>query len=182
VAEDAAGGVHDRLRSLPIPRSSVVAGRSLADVALVVWTLVVATLLGYAVGFHTHADLVDVVAAFALILVASYAFTWLFISLGLSAGNAQAAQGMSTLVVVPLTFLSSAYVPVHSMPGWMQPFAKNQPVTVVINAVRSLMLGGPHAAGVGHTTAYWVVLSLAWCAVIVVIFAGIAVVRFSRTR
>jgi ABC-type multidrug transport system permease subunit len=89
---------------------------------------------------------------------------------------------MSTLVVVPLTFLSSAYVPVASMPGWMQPVAKNQPVTVVINAVRSLMLGGPHAAGVGHTTGYWVVLSLAWCAVIVAIFAGIAIARFSRTR
>jgi ABC transporter DrrB family efflux protein len=182
VAEDAAGGVHDRLRSLPIPRSSVVAGRSLADFALVAWTLVVATLLGYAFGFRAHAALADVLAAFALILVASYASTWVFISLGLSARNAQAAQGMSTLVVVPLTFLSSAYVPVMSMPGWMQPIAKNQPVTVVINAVRSLMLGGPDAAGVGHTTGYWVVLSLVWCAVIVVIFAGIAVARFSRPR
>ncbi len=182
VAEDAASGVHDRLRSLPIPRAAVVAGRSLADGALIAWTLVVATLLGYAVGFHTHADTANVAAAFALMLVASYAFTWMFISLGLSAGNAQAAQGVATLIVIPLTFLSSSYVPVHSMPGWMQPFAKNQPITVIINAARSLMLGGPRAAGVGHTTAYWVVLSLVWCVGILVVFAGIAVARFSRPR
>ena len=182
VAEDASSGVHDRLRSLPIPRAAVVAGRSLADGALVAWTLVVSALLAYAVGFSTHADIGSVVAAFALILVAGYAFTWMFISLGLSAGNAQAAQGMSTLIVIPLTFLSGAYVPVHSMPGWMQTFAANQPVTVMINAVRSLMLGGTQAAGVGQSTAHWVVLSLAWIAGIFVVFSTIAVARFSRTR
>jgi ABC-2 type transport system permease protein len=182
VAEDAASGLHDRLRSLPIPRASVVAGRSLADGALITWTLLVATLLGYAVGFRTHAGVANVVAAFALLLAASYAFSWMFISLGLSAGNAQAAQGMSTLIVIPLTFLSSSYVPVHSMPGWMQPFAKNQPITVITNAVRSLMLGGPHAAGVGHTTGYWVALSFAWCVGILAVFTGIAVARFSRRR
>src|SRR5882724_5106468 len=82
VAEDASSGVHDRLRSLPIPRAAVVTGRSLADGALVAWTLVVSALLGYAVGFNAHADVGSVVAAFALILVAGYAFTWMFISLG----------------------------------------------------------------------------------------------------
>jgi ABC transporter DrrB family efflux protein len=182
VAEDATTGVHDRLRSLPIPRASVVTGRSIADSALVAWTLLVTAALGYAVGFRTHADVGSVALAYALMLAADYAFTWMFISLGLTAGNAQAAQGVSSILVVPLTFLSGAYVPVHSMPGWMQPFAANQPVTVIINAVRSLMLGGSHAAGVGHTTAYWVLLSLAWCAGILAVFATIAVRRFGRMR
>jgi len=182
VAEDAASGVHDRLRSLPIPRTSVMAGRSLADSALGFWTVLTTAALGVAVGFRTHGDAGSVVLAFALMLVATYAFSWLFISLGLVSANAQAAQGMSTLVVVPLTFVSSAYVPIHSMPGWMQAFASNQPVTVVINAVRSLMLGGTSAAGVGHSTAHWVTLSLVWCAGILAVFGTIAVARFARTR
>src|SRR5262249_47630041 len=112
IAEDAASGVHDRLRSLPIPRVAAVAGRSVADALLSTWVLLVTALLGFAVGFRTHADLGAVVLAFGVILLASYAFTWVFISFGLSMGNAQAAQGLATLLVVPLAFVSSAYVPV----------------------------------------------------------------------
>jgi len=182
VAEDASSGVYDRLRSLPIPRAAVMAGRSLADTSLNAWAITVTALLGVAVGFRTHADPVSIVVAFALILAAIYAFTWVFISLGLVAGNAQAAQAMATLVVVPPTFVSNAFVPIDSMPGWLQDFAANQPVSVIINAVRSLMLGGTDAAGVGHSTAYWVVLSLAWCTGIVAVFSGLAVARFARTR
>jgi ABC transporter DrrB family efflux protein len=182
VAEDAASGVHDRFRSLPIPRAAVVAGRSLADTGLTSWALLVTTLLGFAVGFRTHADVGAVVLAFTLIFLATYVFSWVFVSFGLVAGNAQAAQGMSTLLVIPLTFVSSAYVPVKSMPGWMQPIAANQPVTVMINAVRSLMLGGTHTAGVGHSTTYWVLLSLAWLAGMLAVFSCFTVARFSRTR
>jgi ABC transporter DrrB family efflux protein len=182
VAEDATSGVYDRLRSLPIPRSAVMAGRALADTALNAWGLAVTALLGFAVGFRTHADVAAVVAGFAVLLAIIFAFDWLFITLGLSSGNAQAAQALSSLVVVPLAFVSGAFVPIKSMPGWMQAFAANQPVTTMINAVRSLMLGGPHAAGVGHTTTYWVLLSLAWCAGILAVFGAATVARFGRTR
>jgi ABC-2 type transport system permease protein len=182
VAEDAASGVHDRFRSLPIPRTAVVAGRSLADGALVSWTLLVNAVLGFAVGFRTHGGIAAAVGAFVVMLVATYVFSWVFLTLGLVGGNAQAAQGMSTLLVVPFTFLSSAYVPVDSMPGWLQPFAEHQPITVMINAVRSLMLGSTEAAGVGHTTGYWVVLSLVWCAGMLAVFSTLAVHRFARTR
>jgi ABC-2 type transport system permease protein len=182
VAEDAASGVHDRFRSLPIPRTAVVAGRSLADGALVSWTLLVNAVLGFAVGFRTHGGIAAAVGAFVVMLVVTYVFSWVFLTLGLVGGNAQAAQGMSTLLVVPFTFLSSAYVPVDSMPGWLQPFAEHQPITVMINAVRSLMLGSTEAAGVGHTTGYWVVLSLVWCAGILAVFSTLAVHRFARTR
>jgi ABC-2 type transport system permease protein len=182
VAEDASSGVHDRLRSLPIPRSAVVVGRSLADTALTAWGMLVATALAFAVGFRLDAGLADVVVALALILVATYSFMWVFIGIGLVSGSAQAAQGMATLLVIPLAFVSSAYVPVDSLPGWMQPVAANQPFTVISNAVRSLTLGGTDAVGIGHSTAYWVGLSLVWCAGILVVFGSLAVSRFARTR
>ncbi|HMF82991.1 MAG TPA: ABC transporter permease [Acidimicrobiia bacterium] len=182
VAEDASSGVHDRLRSLPIPRAAVVFGRSLADTALTGWGMIVAIGVAFAVGFRFDADPGAVLLALALTLVATYSFMWVFISLGLFSGSAQAAQGTATLLVIPLAFVSSAYVPAHSLPGWMQPFADNQPFTVISNAVRSLTLGGTHAAGVGHTTAYWIILSLVWCAGIFVVFASLAVYRFARRR
>jgi ABC-type multidrug transport system permease subunit len=78
--------------------------------------------------------------------------------------------------------MSSAYVPVDTLPGWMQPVAENQPVSLLVNAVRSLLLGGTDAAGVGHTTGYWVVLSLGACAAILVVFGTLATARFARTR
>jgi len=182
VAQDAASGVHDRLRSLPIPRSAVMAGRSFADTALGCWTLFTTTALGVAVGFRTQGDAGSVLLAVAVLLAATYTFSWVFIALGLVASNAQAAQGMASVVVVPFTFMSSAYVPIDSMPGWMQAVASNQPVTAVINAVRSLLLGGTDAAGIDHSTTYWVTLSLVWCAGLLVVFSAIAIARFTRKR
>jgi ABC-2 type transport system permease protein len=179
VAEDSATGVYDRLRSLPIPRLSVMVGRSIADAILVGWGVLVTGGIGFAVGFRFSGS----AGAFAagLVLIAGYAFSWVFITIGLMAGNAQAAQGMSILVV-PFSFVSSANVPVSSMPGWMQPFAANQPISVIVNAVRSLMSGGAQAVGISHTTTYWVVLSLIWCAAIMLVFGTIATSRFAKMR
>jgi ABC-2 type transport system permease protein len=182
VAEDAASGVHDRLRSLPIPRSAAMVGRTLADTVLTSWGILITALVGLAVGFRTHADAGPVLLALALLIVGTLSFSWLFVTLGLTSGSAQSANATATLVVVPLTFVSSAYVPVASMPGWLQPVAKYQPVTSLANAMRSLMLGGPDAAGIAHTTTFWVGLSLAWCAGIALVFGTIAVRRFSKQR
>lgn len=181
VAEDSASGVYDRLRSLPIPRSSVMVGRSLADGTLVAWGIITTSIIGVLIGFRAHGSIGAIVLAYLLMFVAGYAFSWIFITLGLISGNAQAAQGMSMLVI-PFSFISNANVPVASMPGWMQPFAANQPVSVIINAVRSLMQGGTDVVGIGHTTTYWVVLSLIWCAAIMLVFGALATSRFSRTR
>lgn len=104
---------------------------------------------------------------------------WLFVWIGLMAGNAQAAQGMS-LLVFPLTFVSSAYVPVDTMPGWMQPIADNQPITVMTNAVRWLALGDPALAGLSGSAGSWVGLSLLWSAGLVAVFAPLAVLRYRR--
>lgn len=182
VAEDATTGVHDRLRSLPIPRSSVLFGRSLADTALMLWGLLVTTVLAFIVGFRLHADAIDVLIGVGLVVVVAYCFTWVFITIGLVSSSAQAANGMATLLVIPVAFISAAYVPADSLPSWLQPIADNQPFTVFSNALRSLTIGGTKAAGVGHTTTYWVVLSLVWCAGIFLVFSTIAVSRFSRRR
>jgi ABC-2 type transport system permease protein len=182
IAEDSAAGVYDRLRSLPVPRVAVMAGRSLADTLLNSGSLAVTVALGFAVGFRTHAGAGAVIEALAVILAAIFAFSWFFSFLGLIAGNAQTATSIATLAVVPLVFVSGAFVPVISMPGWLHWFAANQPVTVLINAVRSLMLGGTEAAGVGHTTSYWVLLSLLWCAGILVVFSVLTSARFARSR
>lgn len=181
VAEDAATGLYDRLRSLPVPRSALMFGRSSADTALVTWGLLVTSVLGFLLGFRAHAGVGGFLAGMLLTVVAGFAFTWVFIYIGLVAGNAQAAQGLSMLVI-PFSFVSSANVPVETMPGWMQPFAANQPVTVVINAVRSLMHGGPETVGIDGTTGYWVGLSLVWCAAIAIVFGLLSVARFSRTK
>jgi ABC transporter DrrB family efflux protein len=181
VAEEADTGVHDRLRSLPIPRGAVMTGRSLADGALVVWGIFVTAIVGVAVGWRPEGSVLGIVAGFALMFIAGYCFTWVFITIGLVSGNAQAAQGMSMLVI-PFSFISSANVPVESMPGWMQPFAAHQPVSVVINAVRGHMLGGVDQLGIGHTTTYWTVAALLWCAAILVAFSFLATRRFSKMR
>jgi ABC transporter DrrB family efflux protein len=179
VAEDLEQGFVDRLRSLPIPRSTVLAGRALADTAMQVWGLAITSAIGFAVGFRIHGSVTAAVGAFALLLVLGFAFEWLFITLGLFAGNAQAAQGMA-LMVFPLTFVSSAYVPVQSMPGWLQAFAQHQPITVMVDAVRALSQGPAAEAVLGHTAAWYVIRSLLWAAAIIAVFAPLAIARYRK--
>ena len=111
-AEDLEQGFIDRLRSLPIPRASVLAARALADTALVAWSTAFTAAIAFAVGFSLHGSAIDGLAAFGLVIAFGFAFEWLFIAMGLFAGNAQAAQGMG-MIVFPLAFVSSAYVPVE---------------------------------------------------------------------
>jgi ABC-2 type transport system permease protein len=179
VAEDLEQGLVDRLRSLPIPRSAVLAGRALADTAVLVWGLLITAAIGFAVGFRFHGSVADALAAFGLLVVFGFAFEWLFITLGLFAGNAQAAQGMA-LLVFPLTFVSSAYVPVETMPGWLQGFAEHQPLTVMVDAVRTLTQGPAAEALLGHGAGYFVVRSLLWAAAIVAVSVPVAVARYRR--
>ncbi len=179
VAEDLEAGFVDRLRSLPIPRISVVAGRVLADTALLTWNLAVTVAVSFAVGFRLHGTVADALVAFALCVLFGFAFTWLFVVLGLIAGNAQAAQGMA-LLVFPLTFVSSAYVPVHSMPGWLQAVAQHQPITAMVDSVRALCLGDRATAVLGHSAGHYVGGAIVWSIVIVAVFAPLAAMRFGR--
>ncbi|MBV9278960.1 MAG: ABC transporter permease [Chloroflexi bacterium] len=180
VAEDLEQGFVDRLRSLPIPRLSFLAGRALADTAWSAWGLLVATLVGFAVGFRIHGSAPEALAAFALCVAFGFAFEWFFISLGLIAGTPQAAQGMA-LIVFPFTFLSSAYVPVGTMPGWLQAFAAHQPITYMVDAVRALTQGSAAEAVLGHPAEYWVLRSLLWALGLVLLFAPLAVIKYRRS-
>ena len=149
VAEDPTEGLFDRLRSLPVPRLAVVSGRVVADTALATLGLVVTSAVGFAVGFRTSASIFALLAAVALCVVAAFAFTWMFVWLGILTGNPQAAQGMA-LLVFPFTFVSSAFVPVSSMPGGMQTFANNQPLTQLVNVTRAFTLDAKAVAVLGH--------------------------------
>ena len=179
VAEDVEHGFVDRLRSLPIPRAAVLIGRSLADLALLVWALAVAAILGFAVGFRLTGSVSGALAALGLCLVFGFAFEWVFIVIGLVSGTAQAAQSMG-LMVTPLVFLSSAYVPVKSMPAGVRQFSEFQPLTPMVDAVRGLATGAHGEALLEHSTSYYVGLSLVWAAAIFAVFGLLAVLRVAR--
>ncbi len=176
VAEDLGLGLMDRLRSLPISRFSIVDANVWANTALTTLSLAITIAIGFAIGFRIHNGVGPALGAFGLCVVFGFAFCWLFVALGLFAGSPQAAQSLSFLVF-PLTFVSSAYVPVSTMPGWMQAFAAHQPITAMVNTVRILTEGHVAAAALGHPLSYYLPASLAWSALIVVVAAPLAVVR-----
>lgn len=179
-AEDLQQGFVDRLRSLPVPRFCFLTGRAVADTAWNAWGLLVTAAIGFAVGFRIHGSILDSLAALGLCVVFGFALEWLFILLGLMAGTPQAAQGLA-LLVFPFTFVSSAYIPVASMPGWMQAFASNQPITYMVDAVRALSEGGAAEALIGHSAGYLVTGSLLWSLGLVVVFAPLAALKYSRS-
>ena len=179
MADDVGDGFVDRLRSLPIPRSSVLAARVTADTAILAFTTAVTVAIAYAVGFRPHGSAVDGLAAFGLVVLFGFAFEWAFITMGLFAGNAQAAQGMG-MIVFPFALISSAYVPVSSMPEWLQVFAEHQPLTYMVDAVRSLTLGPDAEALLGHPASYFVTRALLWTLAIVAVFLPVAVAKYRR--
>jgi ABC-2 type transport system permease protein len=180
VADDLQQGFVDRLRSLPVPRASFLAGRALADTLTGTWGLLVATAVGFAVGFRPHGPVGDDLAAFGLCIVFALAFEWMFIAIGLVGGTPQGATGIA-MVVFPLAFLSSSYVPVSTMPGWLQVFAQHQPVTYMVDAVRALTLGPAAESSLGHSAGYFVAWSLVWAAGAVAVFAPLAVSKYNRS-
>jgi ABC-2 type transport system permease protein len=179
IAEDLQGGLFDRLRSLPIRLLSIVTGRVAADTATVVWGLTITTAIGVLIGFRVQDGAMHAVEAFALTALFGFVFCWMFIGLGLAAGSPQGAQGIAFLVF-PLSFVSSAYVPVATMPGWMQAFANHQPLTYMSNSVRLLTGGHPMQQLLGQTLGANLWPSLAWSAGIVLVFAPFTVHRLQR--
>jgi ABC transporter DrrB family efflux protein len=180
IAEDLTEGLFDRLRSLPVPPLSIICGRALADTAMVTWSLAITTAVGFLVGFRIHDGVGSALAALGLCVLFGFTFCWLFIALGLLAGNAQAAQSLSFLVF-PLTFVSSAYVPVATMPSWMRAFANHQPITIMSDTVRILAEGRPAAAVIGHPLGTYLPAALLWSAVLLAVFVPLAVWRLRRT-
>src|SRR5215472_9839745 len=169
VAEDKVQGFTDRLLSLPVPRYALVIGRTIADSTTNVWSIVSTAAFGFLFGFRLPGTWQDGLAALGLCVAYAVVFTIVFIVMGLFAPNAQAAQGMSLIAFV-FAFISSAYVPATSMPGWLQPFSKYQPLTPMVNGVRSLLAGGTSDVG----------LALAWSAALLLVFTPVAVIRYRK--
>jgi ABC-2 type transport system permease protein len=178
-AEDIEQGFIDRLRSLPIPRSAVLVARVLADTGILVLAAAVTVAIGFAVGFRLHGSVLDGLSAFGLVIAFGFVFEWLFVTLGLFAGSAQAAQGMG-MIVFPFAFVSSAYVPVSTMPSWLRAFAEHQPLTVMTDAVRALTLGPDAERLLGHPASYFVTGSLLWALGILAVAVPLAVARYRR--
>jgi ABC transporter DrrB family efflux protein len=172
LATDMKSGLLERFRSLPMARSAVLAGRTFADLARNVFVTALMAAVGFAVGFRVHTGALPFLVAMGLVLLFGYALSWVFATVGLAVGDPETAQAAAFPVLAPLVFASSVFVPVASMPGWLQPFAEHQPVSVTAAAVRALVIGGP-------TTSY-VLQSLAWCAGILLVFGPIAVQRYRR--
>ena len=172
LAEDMSRGMVDRFRSLPMARSAVLAGRTLSDTVRNLFVVCLMLVVGTLVGFRFHAGFVPAVGAVGLALAFGLAFSWISALIGLSVRDVESAQAAGFVWVFPLVFASSAFVPVATMPGWLQAFADINPVTITVNALRALTLGGP--------TVRPVLEALAWIAGILLVFVPLAVNRYRR--
>lgn len=173
LAEDLKKGLIDRFRSLPMSRAAVLTGRTLADVATNVFQLAVMLAVGFAVGFRFATDVPRVLAGIALALLVGYAFSWVFALIGLIASSPEASNAYGFTILFPVTFVSSAFVPVESMPSWLQPVANHNPFTNMVNAARALFIGTPAGNQV------W--LAVAWSLVIATVASVLAVWRYRHS-
>jgi ABC transporter DrrB family efflux protein len=172
LAQELKKGVIDRLRSMPMARSAVLAGRLVADTGRMLVTILIIVGVGYAVGFRFSNGVVPAIAMVLLATVFGLAICCISAYTGLAIGDEESVQAFGLIWLFPLTFLSSAFVPISTMPGWLQAFANNQPVTYVIDTMRALALGGPVVPSLWK--------SLVWLAGIFVVFLPLAVRAYRR--
>jgi ABC transporter DrrB family efflux protein len=173
LAEDMGKGLIDRFRSLPTARASVLAGRALADVVTNALSIAVLLATGLVIGFGFEASIIEIFAGIGLLLLFGFAFSWVFALIGLNVSTPEAANGVGFTLIFPITFISSAFVPVESMPSGLEEIANANPVSVVVDALRALWLDAPAGSSL------W--LSVVWCFVIIAIFAPLAVAKYRRS-
>jgi len=173
LAEDLQKGLIERFRSLPMARSAVLAGRTLADVVRNLFVIILMVVVGFAVGFQVHTNVFGLLAGIGVMLLFGFAMSWVMALIGLSTGNAEAAQAASFPIMALLVFASNSFVSTRNMPGPLRAYADHQPVTATVNAVRALTSGG--------ATTGRVISAVAWSLAIVAVFAPLAVRRYRRT-
>jgi ABC transporter DrrB family efflux protein len=171
--EDVHKGLIDRFRSLPMARAAVLAGRTLSDVVTNSLSITVLTITGVIIGFSFDAPVSHILFGVVLLLLFGYAFSWVFAFLGLLVSTPEAANSVGFIAVFPLTFISSAFVPVSSMPPVLQAFAKVNPFTITVDAMRYLWIGTPAGNSVWE--------AFVWAFVIFAVFSPLAVARYRRT-
>jgi ABC transporter DrrB family efflux protein len=165
-------GLIDRFRSLPISRAAVVGGRIGADAVRVLWGVLIITGFGVALGFRFHGGFPGAIGAVALATIFGIAVCWPMAFIGVTARSPEAVNTWGFMIILPLTFASSVFAPPESMPGWLAAFVKVNPITKVVDATRGLMLGGSVARPLWQ--------SLVWIAIIVAVFAPLAINRYRR--
>jgi ABC transporter DrrB family efflux protein len=172
LAEDLKKGLIDRFRSLPMWAPAVLAGRILADVGTNVIQLAIMFAVGIAAGFRFNSSVPEIAAGIVLLLLIGYSFSWVFALIGLAASSPEAANAYGFTIIFPLTFISSAFVPVDSMPSWLQTFAEVNPVTTMVDAIRALFLGTPAGNDVWG--------AVVWCVAIIGVFGTLSVWRYRQ--
>jgi ABC-2 type transport system permease protein/oleandomycin transport system permease protein len=179
LAEDMQRGLVDRFRSLPMSSSAVLTGRTIGDLARNLFTVLVMLAVGFAVGFRPHSTVAEVLLALLVLIGFSFAFSWISAVIGISVRSVEAAQQAGFIWLFPLTFASSAFVPIATMPDWLQAFAKHNPVTVVSNSLRGLFHVDPSLTAAD--TRWALIQSAAWIVGILLVFVPFSVARYRRT-
>lgn len=173
LAEDLEKGVIDRFRSLPMARSGVLIGRTIADLVRSMAVIVLMVVVGYAVGFRFANGPLAALGAVAIVGVFGYALSWVFVNIAMVAGGTESAQSASFVLAFPLSFVSSVFVPVDSYSiAWLEAIARNSPVTAAADAARGLAVAGPVAQPV--------ITTLIWAVVLLAVFVPVSVARFRR--
>jgi ABC transporter DrrB family efflux protein len=165
-------GLIDRFRSLPIARSAVISGRIVADQARIIWSILIITGFGVALGFRFGGGFAGALGAVVLLAAFGLTMCWPMAFIGITARTSESVNTWGFMIILPFTFASSAFARPETMPGWLQAFVKANPVTHVIDATRGLMLGGPVAEPL--------IDSIIWLAVITAVFAPLTVARYRR--
>ena len=172
LADDLQRGLVDRFRSLPMSRSAVLTGRTIADMVRNTFVVLVMLVVGLLVGFRPTGSALGWLAAAGLLLLFSFALSWVGATIGLMVRSVEAASSAGFIWLFPLTFASSAFVPTSSMPDWLRAFAEHQPVTLVVNTVRAFVLGQPLSADGWQ--------ALAWCLSLLIVFVPLSVWAYSQ--
>ena len=182
LAEDLGKGIVDRFRSLPMARSAVLAGRTTADLVRNLFVVLLMTGVGYLVGFRFQAGPAWALLGILLAVAAGFAFSWISALIGLSIKDVESVQAASFVWIFPLTFASSAFVPVQTMPGWLQAWAKINPITIWANTLRTFVLGSsPEVQQLtGGSTTKLVVQSTLWIAGILAVFVPLAIRTYRK--
>jgi ABC transporter DrrB family efflux protein len=172
LSEDLKKGLIDRFRSLPMWGPAVLTGRVFADIGTNAIQLAVMLVVGFLIGFRFAGPWAEILAGIVLLFLIGYAFSWVFAFIGLTASSPEAANAYGFTIIFPITFISSAFVPVDTMPSWLQPFAENNPFTTMVDAARALFLDVPAGNDV------W--LAVVWCVGIIAVFAPLSAWRYRR--
>jgi ABC transporter DrrB family efflux protein len=174
LSEDMKRGVIDRFRSMPMARSAVLAGRTLADLVRTLFVIAIMLAVGYAIGFRFEEGIPSAIASILVVAAFGFALSWIFAYVGLIAKGPEAAQSAGFVAIFPLVFASSIFVPVDTMPSWLQSIADVSPVTATADAARALAIGGD------VWSSLWQVL--AWGGGILLVFVPLCVRKYRRLQ